>query len=311
MAAPKARWAILKARYLEHLKVQNYAPRTIESMEAHLRFFLEYAEKEAKAADLAQLSREDLAAYQVWLCYAPSSKGAPLCANSQQTRLGMVQGFFRHLVKEGILLADPSAGLERPRHRTPLPRGILNPKQVLALLNAPDIKTTLGLRDRTLLELLYATGIRNAEAITLRLQDLSMESRQIIVTGKGHKERTIPLGRITQTWLLQYLQEARPKLALRYAPDQVFLTRRGRPFARANLCQMVRKRAKEAGLSARVTAHALRHTCATHLLQAGADIRFIQELLGHASLSTTQIYTHVGISDLKKAHAAFHPRENG
>jgi integrase/recombinase XerD len=130
-----------------------------------------------------------------------------------------------------------------------------------------------------------------------------------MVTGKSNKERAVPLGRITQTWLLEYLQLARPKLARKGSPDNVFLTRRGRAFARANLCQMVRKRAKEAGLPAHATPHALRHTCATHLLQAGADIRFIQELLGHASLSTTQVYTHVDISDLKKVHAAYHPRE--
>jgi integrase/recombinase XerD len=172
------------------------------------------------------------------------------------------------------------------------------------------VKTTLGLRDRAILELFYATGIRNAELITLRVQDLSLESRQIVVTGKGNKERAVPLGRIAHTWLLRYLAEARPKLARRYAPDQVFLTRRGRPFARANLCQMVRNRAKSAGLPACTGPHSLRHTCATHLLQAGADIRFIQELLGHVSLSTTQVYTHVDITDLKKVHAAFHPREN-
>jgi len=311
MAAPKDKWPLLKARYLERLKVQGYAPRTVDSVEIHLRSFFEYLDKETKTQDLAQLSREDLSAYQTWLCYAPSQSGEPLCVNSQQRRLWAVQGFFRFLVKEGLLIADPSAALERPKYRRPLPRGILNAKQVLALLNAPDVKTTLGLRDRAILELLYATGIRNAEALTLRLQDLSMESRQIMVTGKGNKERAVPLGRITQTWLIEYLQLARPKLAGKRSPDNVFLTRRGRGFARANLCQMVRKRAQEAGLPAHATPHALRHTCATHLLQAGADIRFIQELLGHASLSTTQVYTHVDISDLKKVHAAFHPRENG
>ena len=173
--------------------------------------------------------------------------------NSQQRRLWAVQGFSRYLLKEGFTLSDPSAALERPKYRRPLPRGILNARQVLALLNAPDVKTTLGLRDRAILELLYATGIRNAEALTLRLQDLSMESRQIMVTGKGNKERAVPLGRITQTWLIEYLQLARPKLAGKRSPDNVFLTCRGRAFVRANLCQMVRKRAKEAGLPAHAT----------------------------------------------------------
>ena len=310
MAAPKEKWPLLKARYLERLKVLGYSPRTIDSIKTELRFFFDYLENETKEQDLSQLSHADLCAYQTWLCCAPSSHGEPLCVNSQQRRLWAVQGFFRYLFKEGFTLSDPSAALEKPKQRKALPRGILDAKQVLALLNAPDVKTALGLRDRAILELLYATGIRNAEAITLRLEDLSLESRQILVKGKGDKERALPIGRITQTWLLEYLQIVRPKLANKRSPDNVFLTRKGGAFTRANFCQMVRKRAKEAGLPSYVTPHALRHTCATHLLQAGADIRFIQELLGHASLSTTQVYTHVDISDLKKVHAQFHPREN-
>lgn len=309
MAAPKEKWPLLKARYLERLKVQNYASRTLEGLERHVRLFLRYLERETGTKDLSQLTGGDLSAYQTWLCFAPSRSGAPLSLAAQQMRLSAVQGFLRYLVKEGALLHDPSALLELPRCRKPLPRGILEPGQVLALLNAPDTRTTLGLRDRAILELLYATGIRNGEALTLKLQDVSIESRQIIVKGKGSKERTVPLGRITQTWLLEYLKEGRPKLSRKGSPDQVFLTRSGRAFFRANLCQMVRKRVRQARLNARATAHALRHTCATHLLQAGADIRFIQELLGHASLSTTQIYTHVDITDLKKVHAAYHPRE--
>lgn len=311
MAAPKEKWPLLKARYLERLKVLGYSPRTIDSVKTELRFFFDYLENETKEQDLSQLSHADLCAYQTWLCCAPSSNGEPLCVNSQQKRLWAVQGFFRYLFKEGLTLSDPSAALEKPKQRKALPRGILDARQVLALLSAPDVKTALGLRDRAILELLYATGIRNAEAITLRLEDLSLESRQIIVKGKGGKERALPVGRITQTWLLEYLQTVRPKLAHKRSPDSVFLTCKGGAFTRANFCQMVRKRAKEAGLPSYVTPHALRHTCATHLLQAGADIRFIQELLGHASLSTTQVYTHVDISDLKKVHAAFHPREQG
>ncbi len=170
MAAPKARWPVLKARYLEHLKVQNYAPRTIEGIEAHVRFFFEYLEKETKTGDLSELDYEDLAAYQTWLCYAPSAeKEAPLCVNTQHHRLWALQGFFGFLFKRGMILSDPSSALEKPRMRTGLPRNILKPAQVLSLLEMPATKTPLGLRDRTILETLYATGIRNEELITLIL----------------------------------------------------------------------------------------------------------------------------------------------
>jgi len=311
MAAPKKRWPLLKAKYLEHLKVQGRSERTLEHVEAHLRFFLQYIEQETKVGDLSELAHEDLSAYQTWLCYAPSeAKGEPLCVNTQHTRMAEVQGFFRYLFKEGLLLFDPAASLDKPKYRTSLPRGILNPPQVLALLKAPDVKTPLGLRDRAILELLYATGIRNAELITLQLQDVALESRQLMVLGKGRKERLVPFGRIAHTWLVRYLQEARPALLQGAATACVFVSYKGRPIVRSILCWIVKKYVRKAGLPEHTGAHALRHTCATHLLQAGADIRFIQALLGHSCLSTTQVYTHVDITDLKKIHAAFHPREN-
>lgn len=306
---PKRDWKLVKKRHLERMKVRGYARRTLETVETHLRSFFDYLDEQAGLRDLARVDRRGLHQYLAWLCAAPSRNGEPLCVNSRQRRLWAVQGLFRFLHGEGFLPSDPAADLERPRYRRPLPRAILTPGQVLALLEAPDTGSPLGIRDRAILELLYATGIRNAELLTLKLGDVSLENRQILVAGKGGRERAVPLGWVSQAWLLKYLRDARPLLAVRGSPGNVFLTRRGRAFARANLCQMVRKRAKEAGLPSFVTPHALRHTCATHLLQAGADIRFIQELLGHASLSTTQIYTHVDITDLKRVHAAFHPRE--
>ena len=311
MAAPKERWPILKAQYLEHLQVQNYAPRTIESIEAHLRFFFAYLETETKIQDLSELAHADLAAYQNWLYFNPSpATERPLSFAAQHNRLWAVQGLFRHLFKRGILFHDPSASLEKPKARKALPRGILRGEQVLALLRAPDEETTLGLRDRAILELFYATGMRNAELAGLELGDMEREAGQVRVTGKGNKERVLPVGRIALNWLWRYLQEARPMLAGGADAGRVFLSRHGRPLRRADLALIVSRHAQRAGLPSHTTPHALRHTCATHLLQAGADIRSIQVLLGHASLSTTQIYTHVDITDLKKVHAAFHPREN-
>lgn len=312
MAAPKARWTVIKAQYLEHLKVQNYAPRTIESIEAHLRFFFEYLEQETETDDLASLSYEDLAAYQNWLyfCEPRNGKAAALSISTQLLRISALKGFFHHLFKTGMLFHDAAAPLEEPKRRKTLPRGILSGKQVLALLNAPDTESPIGLRDRAILELLYATGIRNEELRSLKLTDVDRELGQVRVTGKGMKDRVVPAGRIAMNWLAQYLEKARP--ALLAGPDDalLFLSKHGRKINGANMRDLVMKHAKRAGLPGIITPHALRHTCATHLLQAGADIRVIQVLLGHSSLSTTEIYTRVDITDLKKIHRACHPREN-
>jgi len=312
MAAPKSRWEYLKARYLEHLEVLGKAPRTLESIEAHLRFFLEYLEKETKAQDLTELDYEDMAAYQTWLYFSGyrNDPDKPLSLPTQSARLSAVQGFFHHLFKEGIVLHDPSASLEKARRRKPLPRHILTEKQTLGLLNAPDVETPLGLRDRAILELLYATAIRNEELRTLKLGDVDLDKGQLAITGKGTKERIVPVGRIALNWLTEYLKAVRPALIEGPDPGTVFLSKRGRPLTAGNLIVLVRKNAVKAGLPEEITPHALRHTCATHLLRSGADIRNIQVLLGHGSLSTTQIYTRVDITDLKRVHRLHHPREN-
>lgn len=312
MAAPKEKWPILKARYLEHLKVQNYSPRSIYSIQAQLKFFFEYLEQETKAQDLAELSHEDLTAYQTWLYFSETRCGParPLSLSTQIVRLSAVKGFFRHLFKQGTLFHDPAASLEEPRHHERLPRCILKEAQVLALLKAPDTKKPVGLRDRAILELLYATGIRNEELRNLRFQDVDRQGGKLHLKGKGSKERIVPAGRIALAWLALYLEEVRPRFITGADPGWVFLSNRGRKIVGGNLVDLVRKYAGQAGLPLEVTPHALRHACATHLLRAGADIRTIQALLGHGSLATTQVYTHVEITDLKRVHQAFHPREN-
>ena len=313
MAAPKDKWPILKAKYLEHLKAKGYAARTVEAIEAHLRFFFEYLDRETKTRDLAELAQEDLAAYQNWLYFCEGSRGkksVPLSVATQLMRLSALMGFFKYLFKQGVIFSDPAASLEQPKRRKTLPRGILTGKQVLALMGAPGTETPLGLRDRAILELLYATGMRNEELRSLKISDVDREMGQIRVTGKGMKDRVVPAGRIAMNWLALYLEKARPALANGTDRGLLFITKNGRKIIGLNLIDLVRKYAKKAGLPDTITPHALRHTCATHLLQAGADIRVIQVLLGHSSLSTTEIYTHVDITDLKKVHRACHPREN-
>ncbi len=312
MAAPKSRWEYLKARYLEHLAVLGRAPRTVESIEAHLRFFLEYLDRETKIQDLSELTHDDMETYQTWLYFSESRRdpGKSLSLATQSARLSAIQGFFHGLFKDGVLLHDPAASLEKPRRRKMLPRHILTEEQTLRLLHAPDVKTPLGIRDRAILELLYATGIRSGELRTLKLPDIDREGKQLRVLGKRDKERIVPVGRIALNWLDEYLEKVRPGLFSERDTGIVFPSKNGKVITAANLVDLVRKYALKAGLSSKITPHAIRHTCATHLLRAGADIREIQVLLGHDSLGTTQIYTHVEISDLKRVHRACHPREN-
>jgi integrase/recombinase XerD len=312
MAIPKRSWAPTKRKYLRHLEVRGYSPRTVESVEGHLRFFLEYLADETEIGRLSDLTPFDLNAYQNWLYFSKSRhrKPAPLSLNTQDARLSAVQGFFRYLIREGQLATDPTTGLERPKRRTPLPKGVLSESQVKYLLDAPDSASPLGVRDRAILEVLYGTGIRNEELRNLRLLDMDIATGQACIMGKGRKERLVPIGRLALQWLDLYTRGVRPRHHRRHEPEVLFLSKNGRKLTSGNLIDMVRKHAKSAGLPGPVTPHALRHTCATHLLRAGVDIRFIQVLLGHKSLATTQIYTHVDITDLKEVHRAFHPREN-
>jgi len=312
MAAPKHRWDYLKARYLEHLKVQGFARRSIESFEAHLRFFLEYLDQETKVRDLTELTREDLEAYQTWVYFSGSRRDPekPLALSTQGGRISAVRSFFRYLTRHEILFYDPSDMLERPKGVRPLPRTVLSEKQTLRLLNAPDVDTCLGLRDRAILELFYATGIRNEELRRLKLADVDREKGLVRVQGKGNQERIVPVGRIALNWLSLYLENARPHLLNGKTGSLLFPSKNGRRITGENLIDLVRRHAKKAALPESVTPHVLRHTCATHLLRAGADIREIQALLGHRSISSTQIYTHVAVTDLKRVHQAYHPREN-
>ena len=311
MDAPKANWLLLKVRYLEHLQVQSYSRRTVESAEEQVRFFFEYLEEETTASDLSELAHENLMAYQTWLYCTETRKGKarPLSLNTQSIRLSAVKGFFRYLFKQGYVAHDPAASLKCAKQRDSLPRTILTEQQALALFRAPDVETSLGLRDRAILELLYGTGIRNEELRNLHLTDMDREAEQVFVTGKGAKDRILPVGKIAMSWINLYLRNARPRLVRLVDSGVLFLSKRGRKITCLNLIDLVRKHARNAGISRPVTPHALRHTCATHLLRAGADIRYIQVLLGHSELSTTQVYTRVEITDLKKVHRMYHPRE--
>jgi integrase/recombinase XerD len=228
-------------------------------------------------------------------------------ARSAARWLSCVRGFYRHQVHKGRLAADPSAGLALPKPGRSLP-GALSEREVAALLRAPDLDNPLGLRDRAMLELLYASGLRVSELVGLGMNALNRRQGVIRIVGKGSKERLVPVGQEALRWVERYLDEARPVLVARQASAALFPSRRGRFMTRQTFWHAVKRYARTAGIVREISPHTLRHAFATHLLNHGADLRAVQMMLGHADLSTTQIYTHVAQARLKALHRNHHPR---
>ena len=221
--------------------------------------------------------------------------------------LSGIRQFYQWLLRDGRLRRDPSALIESPKLGRGLPKA-LREDQVSALLNAPDTSRALGLRDRAMLELMYAAGLRVSELVSLELNWLNLNQGVVRVRGKGGKDRLVPLGEESISWMQKYLREGRPELLKRAQCAQLFVTARKTGLSRQAFWHAIRKHAAAAGISQPVSPHMLRHSFATHLLNHGADLRVVQLLLGHSDLSTTQIYTHIAREGLKQLHAKHHPR---
>jgi len=228
-------------------------------------------------------------------------------ARSAARWLSCVRGFYRHQVRKGRLGADPSAGLALPKLGRSLP-GSLSEAEVVALLDAPELANPVGLRDRAMLELLYASGLRVTELVSLTAASLNLRQGVLRVVGKGGKERLVPVGQEALHWVERYLAEARPALVQGSPSSALFPSRLGQPMTRQTFWHAIKRHALKAGIRRPISPHTLRHAFATHLLNHGADLRAVQMMLGHADLSTTQIYTHVARARLKELHEAHHPR---
>ena len=228
-------------------------------------------------------------------------------ARSAARLLSCLRGFYRYLVRQRRIEVDPTARIESPRTGRPLPKS-LGEEDVEALLAAPDTGTALGLRDRAMLELLYACGLRVSELVTLGLSGLNLAQGVVRVVGKGTRERLVPVGDEALAWIGRYLREARPQLVAQGISAAMFPGRDGGVMTRQTFWHRIRRHAVTAGIAKPLSPHTLRHAFATHLLNHGADLRVVQMLLGHSDLSTTQIYTHVARERLKQLHAAHHPR---
>ena len=229
-------------------------------------------------------------------------------ATSQARYLSTLRRFYRWQLGRGRIVADPTLKLANPSRPSRLPK-VMSEKQVEALLDAPDLDTPLGLRDRAMLETIYATGLRVSELVNLKLHEVSLADGVLRALGKGSKERLVPLGQLAIEWIKRYLNEARPDILNGQHSDDLFVTARGGAMTRQAFWQLIKRYALIAGIAPeKLSPHVLRHAFATHLLNHGADLRVVQLLLGHADISTTQIYTHVARERLKTLHAVHHPR---
>ena len=228
-------------------------------------------------------------------------------ATSANRRLTVFKRYFRWALRERLVTADPTLKLQSARQPLRVPK-TLTETQVETLLAAPDVDTPLGLRDRTMLELMYASGLRVSELVTLKTFNVSMSEGVLRVLGKGSKERLVPFGEVARDWILRYLAQARGEILAGQQTQDLFVTARGAGMTRVMFWMIVKKHARAAGITAPLSPHTLRHAFATHLLNHGADLRAVQMLLGHADISTTTIYTHVARERLKALHAEHHPR---
>ena len=288
-------------QYLDQLVLERgLAKRSVESYSLDLGRYLKYL-LSSGASEPGQVTQALITSYLAGLSrygLAPASIARSISA---------VRGFHRFLVSEGLSKGDPSEHLEPPRLGRRLPE-VLNIPEVESLLSQPDTDQALGLRDRAMMELMYACGLRVSELLGLRQSDLFFGQGFIRCTGKGSKERVIPVGGAAQDWVAGYLERARPALSDKGRSDILFLNRWGGPMSRMGFWKIMKRYAAKAGIEKRVHPHVLRHSFATHLLEGGADLRSVQEMLGHADIATTQIYTHVDREYLKEVHRQFHPR---
>lgn len=289
-------------RHLARLRSEvGVSPHTHKAYADDLARFARFAQEEFSITQAGRVRRELILAFQA----SEAERG--IGARTQARRLSALRGLFRFAVAEGIVDENPLADLKQPRQRRRLPN-TLSEKDVERILDAAD-RTGTPMRDRALLEVLYGSGLRVSEALGLSLDRVHLDEAALRVVGKGDKERVVPLGRPARKALERYIDAERPRLLRAGARREVFLSPRGNKLSRQAIFALVRRLAEAAGLDPAPSPHGLRHAFATHLVERGADLRAVQSLLGHASISTTEVYTHVSRRHLREVHGAHHPRE--
>lgn len=274
------------------------------------KHFLSFLERQGKMS-VEELTPELIKAFQEEIPFSMTPKGSFLTVGMRNLILQTIKSYLGWLYRENYLATDLSGHIEFAKTPKRLPKNVLEEKEVIALLKAPDLSKPAGFRDRVMLEILYGTGIRLGELKGLTVEKLDLEGGYAFIEeGKGKKDRVVPLGKGLCGMIEYYLKEVRPRLLSdRENPFLIPSSQRGGALSATRIQEAIKKQARGAGITKRVYPHLIRHTCATHMTQNGAPIRCVQELLGHSSINTTQVYTHLTIQDLKKAHARYHPRE--
>ncbi len=306
---------LLRARFVEWLEARNYSPRTRPDYNRSVRDFLAWLAENTEAGSIADVAPVMVQNYQLALCHPPAhDDGTPartLSLAAQACRLAAVKTFFLWLANTQQIAHNPAAMIQPPKQPQTLPRDILTQAEARRLLEATPTQKPLDIRNRAILEVLYATGIRRAELLALTIYDVDLQTATLrIEQGKGRRARLVPLTASAVAALKLYLSEARGGYVAATSETVLFVSSKsGQPISDNDAARIVREAAQRAGISKRITPHTLRHSCATHLLQERADIRQIQKLLGHRRLSTTEIYTHVEIGDLQEVITRCHPRE--
>jgi integrase/recombinase XerD len=292
--------SLLIDRFIDALWIEDgLSAHTLAAYRRDLRLLAHWLQ-EHQGRGLEHTRESDLLAYM-------AERHEATRATTANRRLSVFKRFSRWALREKLIDADPTLKLQAARQPLRVPK-TLSEAQVEALLAAPDVDTPLGLRDRTMIELMYASGLRVSELVTLKTVYLSLDEGALRVTGKGSKERLVPFGAEAHAWVRRYLAEARGAILKGQASDALFVTARGGPMTRQMFWTLIKNHARKAGIEAPLSPHTLRHAFATHLLNHGADLRAVQMLLGHADISTTTIYTHVARERLKALHARHHPR---
>jgi len=292
------------AAFIEALKVRRFSPATIKSRRASLTMFFGWLSGSGMA-DVRDVSRQTVRDYQLWL------QGRGYAVPTVQVHLQALRRFFEHLETTDVILVNPCAGITLPKLASRLPKVVLTQGEARALLDAPDTQTKTGIRDKAMLETFYSTGIRLDEMARLTIHDADYKNGFVRVKGKGSKDRVVPLGRKACDYVREYLQKVRSEWSKTNRDERaLWLSYRDPhgPLTNQTIAVMVKQYGRKAGLAKRVTPHVWRHTCATHLVADGANIAYVQRLLGHRSLRTTQIYTRATIADIKAMHAKSHPR---
>lgn len=292
---------VLLDQFLDYITLEKgLSPNTRSAYASDLTRFLSFIQR-AGVSTLNKLTRRQLLDYLMW------EKEHGLNASSLSRRLVAIRVFLRYLQQEGLLAGNVTETMDSPKIWKLLP-STLTPAEVERLLEAPKIDKPVGMRNRALLETLYGTGLRVSELASLKLEDIQFDAGYLRCFGKGSKERVVPLGGAASTYLKKYIEEARSQFDRTSQSPHVFLSNRGQPLSRKTIWQLIRRCAHDAGITKTVSPHTLRHSFASHLLANQAPLRVIQEMLGHADIATTQIYTHIDAPRLQQVHRQFHPR---